>query len=206
MGMQMESRCTKCRRLSSKLFLKGEKCLTNKCAMGKRKAASKTSHHRVSQYARQLREKQKLRFIYGVPENKFRIYYESAEKKRGITGEELLRILEQRLDNVVFRMGWASSRSQARQLISHGHFLVNGHKAWTPSQLVKEGGRIEVIEKSKNMNLIKQNIQASNRAGSLEWLEIDNDLLQAVATRVPEKEELEQNIDVTLIVEYYSRR
>ncbi|MBE0478348.1 30S ribosomal protein S4 [Candidatus Aerophobetes bacterium] len=206
MGIQIESRCKRCRRLNYKLFLKGEKCFTNKCALEKRKSASKIPPHRVSQYSRQLREKQKLRFIYGVTENQFKRYYERAEKGSDVTGEELLRLLERRLDNVVWRLSWASSRSQARQLVSHGHFVVNGRKVWTPSSLVKEGDIIEAAEKSKKMDLIKQNLQLSNRGVLPEWLEVTTESLKAVVRRLPQKEELEQDIDVTLIVEYYSRR
>jgi len=160
----------------------------------------------MSQYARQLREKQKLRLKYGIMETQFRHYYEKAEKTGGVTGEELLRILERRLDNVVWRLGWASSRRQARQLISHGHFTINGRKVKTPSYLVREGDVIEVKDKSKKMDLIKQNVQSSSRQVPPEWLDTDNESLKAIVRRLPEKDELDKEIDTSLIVEYYSRR
>jgi len=158
----------------------------------------------MSQYARQLREKQKLRLKYGIVETQFRRYYEKAEKTGGVTGEELLRILERRLDNVVWRLGWALSRRQARQLIVHGHFKVNGRKTKSPSYLVREKDVIEVKDKSKD--LIKQNINLSSSRQTPEWLEVDNETLKAVVLRMPQKEELDQEIDASLIVEYYSRR
>jgi len=206
MGLQMRDRCVKCRRLNTKLFLKGERCFTNKCALEKRKWSPRISERRMSQYARQLREKQKLRLKYGIMETQFRHYYEKAEKTGGVTGEELLRILERRLDNVVWRLGWASSRRQARQLISHGHFTINGRKVKTPSYLVREGDVIEVKDKSKKMDLIKQNVQSSSRQVSPEWLDTDNESFKAIVRRLPEKDELDKEIDTSLIVEYYSRR
>jgi len=206
MGLQMEARCARCRRLNSKLFLKGEKCLTDKCALEKGRQTSRIPERRMSQYARQLREKQKLRLRYGIVENQFRQYYEKAEKMKGVTGEELLRLLERRLDNVIYRLGWASSRRQARQLVSHGHFLVNGRKVWTPSYQVKEEDVIQVKDKSKKMDLIKQNLQSSVKQTPPAWLEVDNNLLKAVVKRLPEKEELDQEINASLIVEYYSRK
>lgn len=206
MGIQTESRCTLCRRLNSKLFLKGEKCLTDKCTLEKRRPISRIPPHRMSEYARQLREKQKLRFMYGVTEKQFRRYYKKAERMTGVTGEQLLRFLERRMDDVLWKLGWASSRAQARQLVSHGHFLVNGRKVWTPSMLVDEGDVIELAEKSKKMDLIKQNLKSSNRQTPPEWLEVDDKSLKAVVTRLPEREELNQEIDVALIVEYYSRK
>jgi len=204
MGLQLENKCVKCRRLNTKLFLKGEKCFTPKCPLEKRKWFPRVSARRMSQYARQLREKQKLRLKYGIVETQFRRYYEKAEKTGGVTGEELLRILERRLDNVVWRLGWALSRRQARQLIVHGHFKVNGRKTKSPSYLVREKDVIEVKDKSKD--LIKQNINLSSSRQTPEWLEVDNETLKAVVLRMPQKEELDQEIDASLIVEYYSRR
>jgi len=206
MSLKMESKCVRCRRLNFKLFLKGEKCFTDKCALERRKAVSRIPLHRMSEYARQLREKQKLRFMYGVTETQFGRYYEMAEKAKSVTGEELLRLLERRLDNVVYRLGWASSRAQARQLVSHGHFLVNGRKVWTPSRLVREGDVIELSEKGKGLDLVKQNMQSSRRQTPPEWLELNEKSQKAVVKRLPEKEELSQEIDISLIIEYYSRR
>jgi len=206
MSLKMESKCVRSRRLNFKLFLKGEKCFTDKCALERRKAVSRIPLHRMSEYARQLREKQKLRFMYGVTETQFGRYYEMAEKAKSVTGEELLRLLERRLDNVVYRLGWASSRAQARQLVSHGHFLVNGRKVWTPSRLVREGDVIELSEKGKGLDLVKQNMQSSRRQTPPEWLELNEKSQKAVVKRLPEKEELSQEIDISLIIEYYSRR
>jgi len=206
MSLKMESKCVRCRRLNFKLFLKGEKCFTDKCALERRKAVSRIPLHRMSEYARQLREKQKLRFMYGVTETQFGRYYEMAEKAKSVTGEELLRLLERRLDNVVYRLGWASSRAQARQLVSHGHFLVNGRKVWTPSRLVREGDVIELSEKGKGLDLVKQNMQSSRRQTPPEWLELNEKSQKAVVKRLPEREALSQEIDISLIIEYYSRR
>ena len=210
MGLQMESRCSCCRRLKLKLFLKGERCFSNKCTLEKRKSSpatrSRSRRSRMSQYARQLQEKQKLRFKYGITETQFRRYYERAEKISGVTGEEFLRFLERRMDNVAWRLGWASSRRQARQLVFHGHFLVNGRKVWTPSFLLKQEDSIELRGKSKKMGLIEQNLQSSNKQVLPDWLEIDVKSQKAVVTKFPDKEELDQEIDVSLIVEYYSRK
>jgi len=205
MGLKLESRCVCCRRFNTKLFLKGERCFSNKCALERRRRGPVIPDRRMSQYARQLREKQKLRFKYGIVETQFKRYYEKAEKMKGITGDELLRLLERRLDNVVWRLGFCSSRSQARQLVSHGHFLVRGQRVKTPSYLVKEGDIIEPDEKSKKLEVIKQNVQ--NLTGRIipAWLEMDTKLLRGKVLRLPEKEELDQEVDVSLIVEYYSR-
>lgn len=205
MGLSLESKCVRCRRLNTKLFLKGERCFANKCALEKRKRSPVISERRMSQYARQLREKQKLRLRYKVTETQFKRYYEKAEKMSGLTGEELLRLLERRLDNVVWRLGFCSSRSQARQFISHGHFLVNGRKVKIPSYTVKQGDVIEPTQKAKKFELIKQNIKASTNRAIPGWLEIDTKSLKGKVIRFPEKEELDQELDVSLIVEYYSR-
>ncbi len=207
MGLMLERKCAWCRRLNTKLFLKGERCFTNKCALENRKRSLVTrSQRRLSQFARQLREKQKLRIKYGVVENQFKRYYEEAEKKPGLTGEELLRLLERRLDNVVWRLGFASSRAQARQLVAHGHFLVNGRKVKTPSYLVKEGDVIEPRERSKKSEIIKQNVKDIEKKQIPAWLELELKSLKARVLRLPEKEELDQEVDTSLIVGYYSRR
>ncbi len=204
MGLKLESKCVRCRRLNTKLFLKGERCLTNKCALERRRVPV-ISERRMSQYARQLREKQKLRFKYGVTETQFRRYYERAEKMKGITGEELLRLLERRLDNVIFRLGFCASRAQARQLVVHGHFMVNDRKVKSPSYLVKEGDVIELNKRSRKLEVIKQNLQSSSGRAVPAWLERDDKLLKGKVLRFPEREELDQEVDVSLIVEYYSR-
>lgn len=203
MGLKLESKCVRCRRLNTKLFLKGERCVTNKCALEKRRRGPIIPERRMSQYARQLREKQKLRLKYGITETQFKRYYERAEKMRGITGEELLRLLERRLDNVVWRLGFGSSRLQARQLVTHGHFLVNGRKVRAPSYLVNEGDVVEPDEKSKKLNIIKDNLQSNRSIPG--WLEFDSKTLKGKIIRLPEREELDQEVDVSLVVVYYSR-
>lgn len=198
-------RCAKCRRLGTKLFLKGDRCFTDKCGLEKKKNVSKFSRRRLSQYARQLREKQKARWKYSVKEKQFKNYYRLAEKSLGVTGEEFLRLLERRLDNVVWRLGFCTSRSQARQLVSHGHFLVNDHKVKAPSCLIKEKDVVEPKVKSKKLNLIKQNIKLSEKRIVPDWLEMDRVSLKGKVLRLPNNEELDQEIETSLIVGYYSR-
>ena len=210
MGLQMESRCVRCRRLNTKLFLKGERCFSTRCPLssskqGKGQYRSRSSR-RMSQYGLQLKEKQKLRFRYRVAERQFRRYYERAEKMTGVTGEELLRLLERRLDNIIWRLGWASSRRQARQLVAHGHFLVDNRRAWTPSMLIGEGQQIELRPSSKKMSLIKENLDSSSKQAVPEWLEADTQTVKALIRRLPEKEELDVDVDVALIIEHYSRK
>lgn len=205
MARKRENRCKKCRRLSTKLFLKGEKCYTDKCALERKKSRVFTRRRRLSQYARQLREKQKVRWMYGVRENQFKKSYRIAEKSSGSTGEEFLRILERRLDNVVYRLGFSVSRSQARQLVNHAHFLVNGRRVNVPSYLLREKDVVEVEKKSKKLPMMKQILKSSEGRTVPEWLEIDKKSLKGIVTRVPQREELNQEIDLALIVEYYSR-
>ncbi|MEA1964905.1 MAG: 30S ribosomal protein S4 [Candidatus Aerophobetes bacterium] len=205
MGRDIENKCKRCRQLNTKLFLKGERCYTSKCALEKRKARKIVRRDRFSQYKQQLEEKQKLKWMYGLLEGQFKRHYRMAEKSPNITGEELLRILERRLDNVVYRLGFAFSRPQARQLINHGHFLVNGHKVDIPSYLLKEGEVIEVRGKSRKLPLIKQAIDSSSKKALPEWLEMDKESLKGIVRRFPEREELDQRINLPLIVEYYSR-
>lgn len=206
MGYNREDSCKKCRRLNTKLFLKGEKCYTEKCGLEKKKKSAEISRRRrLSRYGQQLREKQKTRWIYRISENQFRRYYQMAKRSSNITGEELLRLLERRLDNVIYRLGFSLSRAQARQLISHCHFLVNGKKVNISSYLVKEKDIIEVKKKSKKLLLIKQILQASEKKVLPEWLELNKESLKGVVKRLPRDEELNQEIAVPLIVEYYSR-
>ncbi|MCD6318449.1 30S ribosomal protein S4 [Candidatus Aerophobetes bacterium] len=197
--------CVKCRRLGTKLFLKGDRCFTDKCSLERKKSTLRVSRGRLSQYAQQLREKQKLRWKYGIKEKQFENYYRIAEKSRGVAGEELLRLLERRLDNVIWRLGFCTSRSQARQLVFHGHFLVNGQKVKTPSYLIKEKDVIEPKTKSKKLDLIKQNIKLSEKRTRPDWLEMDIASLKGKVLRLPDKEELDQEIETSLIIEYYSR-
>ena len=205
MGRDIENKCKRCHRLNTKLFLKGEKCYTSKCALEKRKKGGIVRRRRPSQYKQQLEEKQKLKWIYGLLEGQFKRYYRIAEKSPNVTGEEFLRILERRLDNIVYRLGFAFSRSQARQLVNHGHFLVNGHKVDIPSYLLKEGDVIEVEEKSRKLSLIKQALDFSEKRTLPEWLKIERESLKGIVRRFPVREELDQTINLPLIVEYYSR-
>ena len=200
-----ESRCKKCRRLNVKLFLKGERCYLDKCSLERRKSGYFTSRKRSSQYGLQLREKQRVRWEYGIMETQFRKYYRMAERSPYITGEEFLRLLERRLDNVIYRLGFSFSRYQARQLVNHGHFLVNNRAVDIPSFLLKEGDVIEFKKKSRRSPLVKQILEVSQKRTIPEWLEVDRRSMKGIVKRFPSKEELNQEIDVSLIVEYYSR-
>ncbi len=199
------AKCKKCRRFGTKLFLKGDRCFTAKCSLERRKMTSRGRRRRLSQYAQQLREKQKLRWKYGVKEKQFKGYYQMAEKSLGIAGEEILRLLERRLDNVVWRLGFCVSRAQACQLVSHGHFLVNSQRVKTPSYLIKERDVIEPKMKDKKFDLIKQNIKLSEKRTIPAWLEIDRVSLKGKVLRLPDAEELDPEVEISLIIEYYSR-
>jgi len=193
-----------------KLFLKGNKCMTDKCPVERRNYPpgqhTEGNRGKGSDYGKQLREKQKLRHIYGVLERQFRNYYEAASRKRGVTGEMLLQMLEQRLDNVVFRMGFAINRLASRQLVAHGHLLVNGRKVDIPSFQVKVGDRIEIREKSKNLASVKQAIETLPRRGGVSsWLEVNQETLSGVFAKIPTKEEIALPIQEQMIVELYSK-
>ena len=205
MAGKTENKCKKCRRLDTKLFLKGGRCYTDKCVAEKRKSRVFKRQRRLSQYGRQLREKQKIRWMYGVRENQFRKSYRMAEKSFEPTAEEFLRILERRLDNVVYRLGFSVSRPQARQLINHAHFLVNGRRVNVPSYLLKEKDVVEVEKKSQKLPIMKEILEGLEGRPIPEWLEIDKKSLKGIVTRVPQNEELNQGIDLALIVEYYRR-
>jgi small subunit ribosomal protein S4 len=200
--------CKICRREGMKLFLKGQRCYTDKCAMEQREY--RPGQHgqgrlRTSEYRIHLREKQKVRGTYGVSESQFKKYYEMAKRKRGVTGENLLCFLERRLDNIVYRSGFAASRAEARQLITHGHFMVNGRKTDIPSFLVKAGDEIEVKEKSKKIEAINEAMESSQQRGGVEWLEIDADAKKGVIKALPERKDMPMAIEETLIVEFYSK-
>ncbi|TES87212.1 MAG: 30S ribosomal protein S4 [Candidatus Aminicenantes bacterium] len=205
MARDIESKCKKCRRLKVKLFLKGERCYSDKCSLEKKKSERFVRRRRTSQYGLQLRGKQRVRWEYGIMENQFRRYYHLAEKSPNITGEEFLRLLERRLDNVVYRLSFSFSRAQGRQLVNHGHFLVNGRVVDIASYLMKEGDVIEFSKKSKKSPLVKQILESSREKVIPEWLEIDKEAMKGTIKRFPLKEELNQEIDLNLIVEYYSR-
>ena len=209
--------CKLCRREGEKLYLKGERCFTPKCAFekrsfapgqhgkvsGRRGGASRTGQ---SDFSRQLRAKQKARRMYGVLERQFRRYYETALGRRGLTGLNLLQILESRLDNIIFRMGFASSRSQARMLVTHGHFTVNKRRTDVPSMLLKEGDEIAVRDGSSNLTYFKELPDFAEKRTSPAWLNRDLKKLSGLISRMPERAEIEGTLNEQLIVEYYSRR
>ncbi len=207
MGRYIGPRCRLCRREGTKLFLKGDRCYSDKCAMNRRPfppGQHGRYRRRLTGYAIRLREKQKLKRIYGVREEQFRRYIEEAQKVKGRTGTALLRILEERLDNVVYRAGFAVSRTQARQLVSHGHFLVNGRVTDIPSYRVEPGDVIEVKPQSKDKlrELIKE---AAEKRNLPSWLTRDLENLRIQVTAEPAEEDLDKSIDMNLIVEFYSR-
>jgi small subunit ribosomal protein S4 len=191
-----------------KLFLKGDRCYTRKCAF-ERRATPPGQHNvrrrKVSEYGVQLREKQKIRRTYSVLERQFRRYFETAEERPGVTGENLLRLLETRLDNVVFRMGFASSRAQARQLVSHGHFAINGRATTVPSHQVREGDRIEVRETSRSTEHFKQVKDTLRSAQRPDWLTVDADKLAGNIAGSPRRDQMPLELNEQLVVEYYSR-
>jgi small subunit ribosomal protein S4 len=203
-----ESVCRFCRREGSKLFLKGDRCYSDKCSVERRNyppGQHGQSRPKYTDYGVQLREKQKVRRIYGVLEKQFRNYVRLAEKKKGVTGETLLILLESRLDNIVFRMGFAASRAEARQLVNHGHFLVNGRKVNIPSYRINPGTAVEVREKSRTINSIEDSLRTVSRRGVPEWLEVDAANFRGVVRTLPKREELPPTIREALIVEFYSR-
>ena len=200
--------CKLCRREGTKLFLKGDRCYSNKCSVVKRQSAGAPGQHgqmrkKLSNFGIQLREKQKVKRIYGMLEKQFRITYNKADKKLGITGENLITFLEMRLDNVVFKLGFANSRREARQLVSHGHFSVNGHKVDIPSYRVKINDIIEVREKSRSIEKFK--VLFENNTTVPAWLTIDGEKYRGKVVSVPTKEDLNVQFNETLIVEYYSK-
>jgi len=221
MAKNLSPVCKLCRREGEKLFLKGERCFTPKCSFEKRdfapgqhgRTAGKGGGKgkgmgtgRVSDFARQLRAKQKARRIYGVLERQFRRYYDTAITRRGLTGLNLLQILESRLDNVVFRLGFASSRSQARLLVTHGHFTVNGRRTDVPSMLLSEGDAIAVREGSSKLTYFKDLSAYTEKRTSPSWLSRDVKSMAGSLARIPERAEIDGSLDEQLIVEYYSRR
>ncbi len=199
--------CRLCRREGQKLFLKGDRCYTNKCAISRRDyfpGQHGQGRKKVSDYGIQLRAKQKTKRYYGVLESQFRHYYEMAVKMPGKTGEELLSILESRLDNVIYRLGWANSRAQARQLVMHGHFEVNGKKTDIPSFLVKVGDVIKAREKSYKNEKLKAIMENSNRPAT-PWLESNDEQFEAKVLARAKRDEIDLEVEETLIVELYSK-
>jgi small subunit ribosomal protein S4 len=205
-----EAKCRLCRREGTKLFLKGDRCFRDSCAVEKRNFPPGQHGHnhrpKTAGYGIQLREKQKVKRIYRVLENQFANYFGKAEKGKGITGEELLLSLERRLDNVVCRLGFAPSRDQARQLVTHGHILVNGKKVNIPSALIKAGDVITLREKvRKNQQVLDSVGTVGGRGGLPAWLELDADGLRGTVTALPKREDIQMPIDEQLIVELYSK-
>jgi small subunit ribosomal protein S4 len=198
--------CKQCRREGMKLFLKGERCLTDKCAVERRPyppGEHGRGRIRQSEYRQQLREKQRARRYYQVLEKQFRSYYDKASRQPGVTGENLLRLLERRLDNVLVRLGFASSRRQARQLVSHGHFRVNGRRVDIPSYQVRPGNVISVKEGSGTEQVIRDSTELTATVPA--WLQADFDSLTAKVLRLPEREEISVPVQEQLIVELYSK-
>jgi small subunit ribosomal protein S4 len=200
--------CKLCRREGTKLFLKGDRCFSIKCAIEKRNYVPGEHGQRrtkLSDYGLQLREKQKMRRIYGVLERQFRKYFRLAERQKGITGENLVRILEQRLDNVVYRLGFAASRAEARVFISHGHFLVNGRKVDIPSYRVRPGETIEVRPKSREILAIKAALEGAKKRPVPSWLELDATSMRGTVRSLPTREEMAIPVQEQLIVALYSK-
>jgi small subunit ribosomal protein S4 len=203
-----KSVCRLCRRENLKLFLKGERCYTDKCAIDRRNyppGQHGQSRRKFSDYGAQLREKQKVKRLYGLLENQFRRTFEEADRQKGITGEILLTLLERRLDNAVYRLGFANSRNEARQLVRHNHFLVNQIKVNIPSYLVKPGDTIELREKSKKAVHILEALEGVARRGVPQWLELDKEQMKGSVKALPTREEITIPIQEKLIVELYSK-
>ena len=200
--------CRLCRREGQKLFLKGERCYSEKCSVGIRGYAPGQhgqGRKKSSEYGMQLRAKQTARRFYGVQENQFHHYFEIAERKQGITGDNLLRILESRLDNVVYRVGFASSRAEARQLVGHGHYEVNGKRVDIASYLLKAGDVVSICEKSRASEKIKAVVEANSARPVPEWIDVDRNNLSAKVIALPTREQIEAPVDEQLIVEFYSK-
>ncbi len=209
MARNLDPKCRQCRREGEKLFLKGEKCFTDKCSIERRAYApgqhGQKKNNRLSEYGTQLREKQKVRRIYGVLEKQFRLTYKLAAATRGITGESLLQILESRLDNVSYRMGFGASRSEARQVVRHNAVLVNGKRVNIPSYQVRPGDVVEVNEKSRNQLRIKAALAAAEQRGFPEWVEMDTKAFKGTFKAKPQRSELPATINEHLVVELYSK-
>jgi small subunit ribosomal protein S4 len=211
--------CRLCRRETAtsktgekiKLFLKGDRCLSKKCAVERRgtapgqKTQGKPSRQKISEYGRQLREKQKMRRYYGVIEDQFKNYFREAARVPGQTGKTFLQLLERRLDNVIYRLNLASSRAQARQLVTHRHFRVNGRIVNVPSYIVKAGDSVEIGERSKKSPLLQSNLEVARNRRAPEWLEWNEQDMSAKIVALPGREQIDTPVDEQLIVEYYSR-
>ena len=208
MARYTDARCRQCRRERMALYLKGDRCYTDKCAIQRRNyppGQHGQGRGKISDYGLQLREKQKVKRMYGVLEKQFRGYFERAERMRGVTGTNLLVLLERRLDNVVYRLGFANSRSQARQLVRHNHVLVDGMRVNLPSFLVKVGQTVQVTEKSRTSPLIRDALEAAARRGCPPWLELEKEAAKGTVSMFPTREDITMPIQEHLIVELYSK-
>lgn len=208
MAKYNDAKCRLCRREGTKLFLKGDRCFTDKCAQERRPYAPGQhgrARKKLSEYALQLREKMKVRRIYGVLERQFHGYFEDAEMAKGVTGTNLLAHLERRLDNVVYRMGFANSRSQARQMVRHGIFTLNGHKVTIPSLQVRVGDEIAVPEKNRSIPVIAAAQDVIARRGCPTWVEVDGASFKGVIKALPQRDDIQTPIEESLIVELYSK-
>lgn len=208
MARYTDAVCRLCRREGQKLFLKGARCYSDKCSVGKRQYAPGQHgqcRKKLSEYGIQLREKQKAKRYYGVLESQFEKYFDMASNKKGITGENLLQILESRLDNVVYRLGFALSRPEARQLVRHGHFTVDGHKVNIPSYLVKPGAVITIKENSRSLPKMKAILEQTDGKVIPKWLDLDRNTLQAKVVNLCDREDIDLDVQEHLIVELYSK-
>jgi small subunit ribosomal protein S4 len=209
MARYTDASCRLCRREKQKLFLKGTKCFTEKCPVERRAFPpgqhGQSRRQKISEYGVQLREKQKVRRMYGLQEKQFRNTFERALKQTGRTGETLVKLLERRLDNVVYRLGLAPSRKAARQLVNHGHFLVNNHSVDIPSYLLKAGDSIQVRDKSKKLEVLHASMKRMKDTAMLPWLSLDKAAMTGVFLNVPERADIPLNADEQLIVELYSK-
>ncbi len=209
MARNLDAKCRQCRREGEKLFLKGEKCFTDKCAIERRSYApgqhGQKSGMRLSDYGKQLREKQKTRRIYGVLERQFRKTYAEASRSKGVTGERLLQLLETRLDSIAYRMGFGVSRSEARQVVRHNGILVNGKRVNIPSYQVRPGDVIEVADKAKAQLRIKASAEAAESRGIAEWLAVDTKGLKGTFKSLPARTDMATSVNESLIIELYSK-
>ncbi|MDD4816017.1 MAG: 30S ribosomal protein S4 [Clostridia bacterium] len=206
MARLLDAKCRQCRREGCKLFLKGEKCTTKKCPLERRPVVPGQhgqARKRVTQYGIQLREKQKVKRAYGILEKQFEGYYDEAEKMKGIVGENMLSLIERRLDNVIYRMGIGSSRAESRQIVNHGHITVNGRRVDIPSFMVKVGDIIEIKDNKKPLEMFKE--LKGMKVVMPKWLEFDSDKLIGKILALPKREDIDMNISEHLIIELYSR-
>jgi small subunit ribosomal protein S4 len=208
MARNLDAKCRQCRREGEKLFLKGEKCYTDKCPIERRSYAPGQhgqKNVRLSDYGKQLREKQKIRRIYGLLEGQFRKVYQEADRLKGVTGENLLQLLERRLDTVSYRMGFGASRTEARQIVRHNGILVNGRRVNIPSFLVRPGDVVEVAPGAKTQLRIKGSVEAAEGRGFPEWIEVDSKAMKGTFKALPARAELPPTINESLVIELYSK-